>query len=364
MQQPRTGLLRESARIDQLSRASLAERKGIVAAEGDPIGAHQVHEVAQHQRIVHERVDVDPPQVFTRGNVVGNGAQIGPRFEAADDSPDRRRKSAAAVREGDPQGRQPLEHSAEDERADRERNFRGHPDEPGEPVARHPISAGHLPRVDENGGAERRGRLEDRKELRAVEIRSVDVRADLDTREPELPHAALELPDRQVGALHRDRSETGEARRVRGHDPGDVVVQAPREVERRIRLRPVAEHDRHRRENLHVDARRVAFGQPRLDVPAVAFDLAEQGAVDDHSRAAAAGRFVLDPNEPFASRHLPEVGQPLGKDVSVDVDLQQVRRRTQVAWASPCRTSCRCASSRRRRTGRRWAGNPSRRSGE
>ena len=289
MQQPRTGLLRESARIDQLSRASLAEREGIVAAEGDPIGAHQVHEVAQHQRIVHERVDVDPPQVFTRRNVVGNGAQIGPRFEAADDSPDRRRKSAAAVREGDPQGRQPLEHSAEDERADRERNFRGHPDEPGEPVTRHPISAGHLPRVDENGGAERCGRLEDRKELRAVEIRSVDVRADLDTREPELPHAALELPNREVGALHRDRSETGETRRVRGHDPGDVVVQAPREVERRSRLRPVAEHDRHRRENLHVDARRVAFGQPRLDVPAVAFDLAEQRTVDDHPRAAARG---------------------------------------------------------------------------
>ena len=66
MQQPLTGFLRESARIDQLSRARLAEREGIVAAEGDPIGAHQIQEVAQRQRIVHERVDVDPPQVFTR----------------------------------------------------------------------------------------------------------------------------------------------------------------------------------------------------------------------------------------------------------------------------------------------------------
>jgi hypothetical protein len=87
---------------------------------------------------------------------------------------------------------------------------------------------------------------------------------------------------------------------VRGHDPGDVVVQAPGEVERRTDLRPVAEQDGHRGENLHVDARRVTFGQPRLDVPAVALDLAEQGAIDDHSRAA--WRVVLDSDEPFASR--------------------------------------------------------------
>ena len=364
MQQPRPGLLRESARVDQLSRASLAEREGIVAAEGDPIGAHQVHEVAQHQRIVHERVDVDPPQIFPRGNVVGNGAQIGPRFEAADDSPDRRRKSAAAVRECDPQGRQPLEHSAEDERADRERNFRGHPDEPGEPVTRHPVFAGHLPRVDENGGVKRRRRLEHRKELRAVEIRSVDVRADLDAREPEVPHAALELPNREVGALHRDRAEAGEPRRVRGHDRGDMVVEIPGELEREIGLCPVAEHDRHRREDLHADARRVAFGQPNLGVPVVRFDLAEDGTVDHQARAA--GRVMLDLNEPFATRQVPlmEVGQPLGKDVSVDVDLQQVRRRAQATPASPRRTACTCGSSLRRRTDRRSAGNPFRRCGE
>ena len=180
--------------------------------------------------------------------------------------------------------------------------------------------------------------------------------------EPELPHAALELADREVGALHRERAEAREARRVRGHDPGDVVVQAPREVERRVRLRPVAEHDRHRREHLHVDARRVAFGQPRLDVPAVALDLAEQRNRSTIMRARPR-RVMLEPDEPLASRHLPEVGQPLGKDVGVDVDLQQVRRRAQAASASPCRTSCRCGSSRRRRTGRRSAGNPFRRSG-
>jgi len=34
---------------------------------------------------VHERVDVDPPQVLTRRYVVGNGAQIGPRFEVEED---------------------------------------------------------------------------------------------------------------------------------------------------------------------------------------------------------------------------------------------------------------------------------------
>ena len=363
MHQPRTGLLRESARIDQLSRASLAEREGIVAPEGDPIGTQQVHEVAQHQRIVHERVDVDPPQVFPRGHVVGNGAQVGPRFEAADDSPDRRRKGAAAVGECDAQGRQLLEHAAEDERADRERDFRGHPDEPGKPVARHPIFADHLPRVNEDGGAERCGRLEDREELRAVEIRSVDVRADLDTLEPELPDAALELPDREVGALHRDGSQTGETRRVRARDPGDVVVQAPREIERHLRVRPVAEHDRNCREHLHVDARGVAFGQPRLDIPGVALDLAEQGTVDDHARAAAAGRLMLESNEPFAARHvaLAEVGQSLGKDVSMDVDLQQVRR---PGRASPCRNACRFGSSRRRRICRRWGESPFRRYGE
>ena len=219
MQQPRAGLLRESARIDQLSRASLAERERIVAAEGDPIGAHQVHEVAQHPRIVHERVDVDPPQVFARRHVVGNGAQVGPRVEALDDSPDRRRKRAAAVREGDPQVRQPLEHSAEDERADRERGFRRHPDEPGEPVARHPIPADHLPRVDEDGGV--RASPPPRRSERAPGCRGsqpLTFEPICDPGEPEVPHATLELADREVGALHRDRAEADEARRVRGHD--------------------------------------------------------------------------------------------------------------------------------------------------
>ena len=118
---------------------------------------------------------------------------------------------AAAVREGDAQAGQPFEHAPEDHRADRQRRFGRHPDEPREPVLRHPLLAEDVPRVNEDARAEVGRGLEDREELRMVEAPPVDVRPDLHTRELQIAHAALELVDREVGLLHRERPQSDES---------------------------------------------------------------------------------------------------------------------------------------------------------
>jgi hypothetical protein len=174
--------------------------------------------------------------------------------------------------------------------------------------------------VDEHGRAQGLGRLEDREERGVVEVPGVHVAADLDAGQPKLPHAALELGDRRLRRLHGQRAEAGEAAGMGAHDRGDVVVQEPREVERVLGLRPVAEHDGHRRERLHADAGLVALLEPAPRVPAGVADLAEERVVDHHPRPA--GRVVLEADEAAVAVPGPELGPPLGEDVRVDVDLQ------------------------------------------
>jgi hypothetical protein len=56
--------------------------------------------------------------------------------------------------------------------------------------------------------------------------------------EAELLHAALELPDRQVGILHRQRSERLEPGRPLAHLLREEIVRAPRDL---VRLRRVGD---------------------------------------------------------------------------------------------------------------------------
>ena len=78
----------------------------------------------------------------------------------------------------------------------------------------------------------------------------------------ELAHAALQLARRQGRILQGDRAQTGEARRMRPHDLGDVIIESAGKIESVRRLRPVAEHHRDGRKHLHRDAGAVAFLQP------------------------------------------------------------------------------------------------------
>ena len=87
----------------------------------------------------------------------------------------------------------------------------------------------------------------------------VDVRANLCPAKAELTNATLELARGEIGILQRNCPETGEARRIRPHDFGDVIVEQAGKVERVRRFCPIAEHDRHGGKDLHGDAGLVHF---------------------------------------------------------------------------------------------------------
>src|SRR5882724_8206318 len=71
---------------------------------------------------------------------------------------------AAAVRESDAKFWESLENSAEYHRADRERRFGRHADQPRQPIIRHPLLAEHVPWMNENCGARFLGRTPNRLE--------------------------------------------------------------------------------------------------------------------------------------------------------------------------------------------------------
>ena len=219
--------------------------------------------------------------------------QIRPRLKSALDPPQRSGEGAAAVREGDAQPRQPLEHSAEDDRADGERDLRGHSDQPGQPVLAHPRLAHHVPRMHEHRRAQLLGAREDRKQRGLGEIPVVHVRTDFDPQKAELRHAAIELPDGAIGGLHGERAEADESPRMLPAERSFVVVQQAREIVAARKWQLVGEEDRDGGEHLEADARFVAFLQANGGIPAVAPDLPEQRSV----LAQQAGATLVDPLE-------------------------------------------------------------------
>src|SRR5438477_10483085 len=53
----------EAHRLDQPAGRILAERKRVVAADGDPLGTEEIEQKAERALLVDQRVDVDAPQV-------------------------------------------------------------------------------------------------------------------------------------------------------------------------------------------------------------------------------------------------------------------------------------------------------------
>lgn len=85
------------------------------------------------------------------------------------------------------------------------------------------VLADGLPRVDEDGEAERRRRLQHLDHGRMVEVVAAHVGADLHRLEAE-GMDPLELSERQLGRLHGQGARGEEAVRVLRHGLGDEVV--------------------------------------------------------------------------------------------------------------------------------------------
>ena len=74
------------------------------------------------------------------------------------DAADREWKRAAAVGKSDAKIRKSLEDAAKDHRANRERSFGRHTNEPWQPIFRHPLFAEHVPGMNEDRRIELLGR--------------------------------------------------------------------------------------------------------------------------------------------------------------------------------------------------------------
>src|SRR5438067_4297751 len=93
------------------------------------------------------------------------------------DSADGEGKGAAAMGESYPQLWEAGEDASENHRANRQRSFGGHADEPGQPVIRHSLLPRHVPGVNENRGTELFGGTPDWLERGIVQIQSVKTAA-------------------------------------------------------------------------------------------------------------------------------------------------------------------------------------------
>ena len=82
---------------------------------------------------------------------------------------------------------------------------------------------------------------------------------------------------------------------------------------------PVAEHHRDGREHLHIDSVAVAFRQARPRIPAVLADITKRPTVNRQARAAWTVLFKLHESAVTVARL--QIGQGLGQDVCMDIDL-------------------------------------------
>lgn len=172
--------------------------------------------------------------------------------------------------------------------------------------------------MHEHGRTQLRRPSKHGKQLRRVEGRLVHVRSDLDPRESQIGHAPFQLPDRDVRILKRYRSEPHETIGVIAAHAGDVIVQQPRQIQRVLGLRPIAEHDGNGGQDLSVHAVRVTLGNAHRRIPRVGLDRPKAFAVLEHVRAAGAVVFELD--ESAVSVPLTQVRPVGGQDVGMDVD--------------------------------------------
>ena len=174
--------------------------------------------------------------------------------------------------------------------------------------------------MDKNGRAKPGRGLQNGKNSIIVQIPAIDVRPDLDAGQAQFRMAALKFPDREGGVLHRQRSETDESFRLCGDKTGDMVVEQFREIRRILRLRPVTEHDRDGRQDLHVDPGTIAVCEPDAGIPAVGLDLTKQLAVLHHASAARPVMFQLD--KAAVAVAFSQVRPVFRKNVRMYIDLE------------------------------------------
>ena len=116
-----------------------------------------------------------------------------------------------------------------------------------------------------------------------------------------------------------NRAQACEARGMGPHDLGDVIVELTRKVEPVRRLRPVAEHDGHRRKHLHRDTGAITFVDSARRIPRVVADLAKEPVADHHPRAT--GTMMFHPNEPGVSIAGVQIGPFARQNMGVEIDL-------------------------------------------
>jgi len=121
-------------------------------------------------RVVYAGIEPDAIEVLARIARVVGGDEVRAHAETMFDTADRIGKRTAAVGKADAQFRQAFEHAAEYQAAGGTRLLGGHADEPRQPVLGHAFAAHHVPRVHEDRRAQVGGSLEERKQLRRVEI--------------------------------------------------------------------------------------------------------------------------------------------------------------------------------------------------
>ena len=284
---PASSAVEVGDRLDQRARAS-PRRAGTGSPSRAPLGSAPISrsEVAQRVGVVHQGVDDRTCRGSLAGDRVGHGAQVGPRVEAvldpADRSGKRRRRRARRRRAASATARAPRRRSPSRCASAR---LGGHPDQPRQPVLRHPLPAEHVPgwtktAAPSSCAASKTGKRAGSSRFQPLTCVPICT--------PANPSSRTQRSSSQIassGACSGSvPSPTNRAGRARDH-AGDVVVEQTRQVERVLGLRPVAEHHRHGRQHLHADAVAVALLQAARAVPAVVRDLAEQRAVDHHPRA-------------------------------------------------------------------------------
>ena len=116
--------------------------------------------------------------------------------------------------------------------------------------------------MDPHDGAEVVDRLPERRIARLAEIDAIVLCAHVGDRKPELPRASLQLLERPVDVLHRQREASGEAAGMLRHPLGHAIVGAAVELGGGRRVGPGGALDHGaRRDHVDVDAQPVHVGR-------------------------------------------------------------------------------------------------------
>ena len=174
------------------------------------------------------------------------------------------RQALAQVAEHERQLREAVEHAGDDETQRVQAGLHLEPeDRDVESALEHRPDHAARRRVGMqiDGRVQGLGGLEDRPELRVVQILALGVRVHDDALEPQLRHAALDLFGGVGRILRRDRGQAGEACRVPGDGGRQLIVRVHRQRGRRVGVEDLHAR-RGQRQQLQVDPGRVHVADP------------------------------------------------------------------------------------------------------